>query len=83
MTVTLHLPSQVEQAYRAYAAAKGVTVDEVVRDIVIAGLPSAAPLSRLSPDEWERQFEEWADSLGPSPAAVDPAAREDIYADRW
>jgi hypothetical protein len=37
MTVTLNLPPQVEQAYLAEAQAKGLTLDELVRDVVFTG----------------------------------------------
>jgi hypothetical protein len=41
MTVTFDLPPQVEQAYREIAAAKGVPVDALVREVVIAGCSQA------------------------------------------
>ncbi len=39
MTVTLDLPPQIEEAYEAEARARGVSLDEVVREILIAGRP--------------------------------------------
>lgn len=83
MTVRIELPPQVEQAYLAYAHAKGVSVDDIVREVVIAGLPLAPPAARLSPDEWASRFEEWADSLGSSPGVPEPADRGQLYPDRW
>lgn len=41
MTVTLDLPPQVEQAYLAEAEARGLSVDDVVREILIAGRPKS------------------------------------------
>jgi hypothetical protein len=41
MTVTLDLPSHVERAYRAEARAKGVPLDVLVREVLIAGQPAA------------------------------------------
>lgn len=41
MTVTLDLPPQVEQAYLAAAQARGVPVDAVVREVLIAAQPNA------------------------------------------
>ena len=35
MTVTLELPPQIEQAYRAEATAKGVPVDALLREVLI------------------------------------------------
>jgi hypothetical protein len=43
MTVSLDLPPQVEQAYIAAAQARGVPVDAVVREVVIAGQPTNLP----------------------------------------
>jgi len=40
MTVTLDLPPNVEQAYLAEARAKGVPLDELMREVLIAGQPA-------------------------------------------
>jgi hypothetical protein len=40
MTVTLDLPPEVEQAYLAQAQAKGVALDDLVREVLIAMQPS-------------------------------------------
>lgn len=42
MTVTLNLPPQVEQAYLAAAQARGLPLDAVVQEVVIAGQPASA-----------------------------------------
>ena len=42
MTVTLNLPPQVEQAYLAAAQARGLPLDAVVQEVVIAGQPPSA-----------------------------------------
>ena len=39
MTVTLDLPSHIEKAYLAEARAKGVPLDELMREVLIAGRP--------------------------------------------
>lgn len=36
MTINLDLPPQIEQAYRAEAKARGLSFDEVVREVLIA-----------------------------------------------
>ena len=41
MTVTLELPPQIESAYLAEAQARGLSLDDVVREVVIAGHPKA------------------------------------------
>ena len=46
MTFTLDLPPQVEQAYRVAAEAKGMPLDELVREVLVARQPSvAAPVA--------------------------------------
>jgi len=40
MSVTLNLPPQVERAYLAEALAKGVTLDELLGEVLIAGQPA-------------------------------------------
>jgi hypothetical protein len=50
MTVTVDLPPGVERAYLSEAWAKGVPVDDLMREVLIAGqpaLPSAKPGHRL------------------------------------
>jgi len=39
MTVTLKLPARVEEAYVAQAQAKGVPLEELIREVLIAGQP--------------------------------------------
>lgn len=60
MTVTLNLPPQVEQAYLAEAQARGVPLDEIVREVLVAARPAGA--TDLSPEEWMRAFRAWAHS---------------------
>ena len=43
MTITLNLPPEVEQAYLAQAQEKGVALDDIVRDVLIAMQPSLPP----------------------------------------
>ena len=39
MTINLDLPPEIEEAYRAEARARGLSFDEMVREILIAGHP--------------------------------------------
>jgi hypothetical protein len=84
MTVTLNLPPDIEQAYLAEAQAKGVSLDDLVRDLLLSLQPSNLP-TELSPEEWARQFKAWtrshaADDL---PLLSDEAiSREFIYRER-
>ena len=85
MTVTLNLPAHVEQAYLAEARAKGVPVDDIVRDVLLSLQPPSVPVvSELPPDEWMRKFRAWAHShRTDTPLLSDEAiSRESIYSER-
>ena len=41
MTITLDLPPQVEQAYRAEAKARGLSLDAVIRETLITAHPKS------------------------------------------
>jgi hypothetical protein len=85
MIVTLNLPAHVERAYLAEAQAKGVPIDELVRDVLLSLQPPPAPVvSELPPDEWLRKFRAWAHSHRTDiPLLSDEAiSRESIYSDR-
>jgi hypothetical protein len=61
MTVTLNLPPNVEEAFLAEARARGVSLDELVRDVLLAREPSSRA-AELSPEEWVREFKAWTRS---------------------
>lgn len=84
MTVNLNLPPQVEQAYLAEARARGLPVDEVVREVLMAARP-AAPATELSPEEWVREFRARAKSHEGFKLPLlsdEDISRESIYAER-
>ena len=57
MTVTFDLPPQVELAYREIAEAKGVPIDTLVREVVIAGFrPASAASSQERLDQGSRSL---------------------------
>ena len=63
MTVTVNLPPEIEQAILAEAQAKGVSLDELVRDILLSRQPSLSTgpqaAAELSADDWVREFRAW------------------------
>ena len=84
MTVTLDLPPHTEQAYRAEASARGVPVEVVVREVLLAHEPSRGA-AEMSPEEWVRRFRAWTRSHAGDnlPLLSDKAiSRESIYGDR-
>ena len=82
MTVRLNLPPQVEQAYLAEAHARGLSLEELVRDVLLARQPPPET-NQLSPDDWVREFEAWVQSHAGNTLVLPDAAmeRESIYGD--
>jgi hypothetical protein len=84
MTVTLNLPPQVEQAYLAEAQAKGLSLDDLVRDVLLARQPAPSP-NDLKPEHWVEEFRAWVHSHDREdlPLLSDEAiSREFIYRER-
>jgi hypothetical protein len=84
MTITLDLPPHTEQAYRAEASARGVPVEVVVREVLLAHEPSLGA-AEIPPEEWVRRFRAWTRSHAGDnlPVLSDEAiSRESLYGDR-
>ena len=84
MTLTLDLPPHTELAYHAEATARGVPVEVVVREALLAHEPSleAAAISR---QEWVEKFRAWACSHAGENLPIlsdDAISREFIYGNR-
>jgi hypothetical protein len=69
MTVTLNLPPDVEKAYRAEAMAKGVPLDELMHDILIAARPALPATETV-----------FAQGLGLSGSPEDAALLDEVVA---
>jgi len=88
VTVPVPLTSEELAALTAQAQAQGVTVDSLLRGAVlriISGPPQTTP-EQFSPEQWEKEFAEWLDSLTNLPTLSDQAiSRESIYTreDEW
>ncbi len=81
--MSLHLSPDLEERLKGLAATDGLSVDAFLQRVVEERAGGAAP-SRLSAEEWSRQFEEWADSFPSAPPIPDEAlSRESLYPDRW
>jgi hypothetical protein len=92
MTVTLKLPPEKEAKLIAVAQAKGLSTDALVREaldsvLAEAPVPEERPWSlqdELTPEDWVRQFDAWADSHDRTTLLFSDEAisRESIYPDR-
>ena len=85
MTLTLNLPPNIEQLYLAEAQSRGLALEEVIAQTLVAARNPLAVSEQLSPEEWMRRFKEWAESPAHSnlPVLSDSAmSRDSIYEDR-
>ena len=81
MTVTLDLPPHVERAYLAEAQARGLPLEALMREVLLAQQPYSA--AEMPPEEWVREFKAWTRSHSDLPVLSDEAiSRESIYNDR-
>ena len=90
MTVPVPLTEEEQSALLAQANAQGVSVDSLLRKAVlqiIAAPPHGLLEQQLSPEEFEKAFEEMAEMIPDSvPTIPDEAlSRESIYTreDEW
>jgi hypothetical protein len=82
MTVTLDLPPHVERAYLAEAQARGLSLEALMREVLLAQRPSYSA-AEMPPEEWVREFKAWTRSHSDLPVLSDEAiSRESIYRDR-
>ena len=87
MTVTFHLSPEIEAGIFERAQAKGLSVEDYLCQIVAREFTpkSADAIDRrnLTPEQWAKQFEEWADSFPSAKLIPDEALRrENLYSDR-
>ncbi|MBI3207419.1 MAG: hypothetical protein HYZ37_00780 [Candidatus Solibacter usitatus] len=88
MTLTIELPKDVEAALKPEAQAHGVTLEVWLQKIAMERARPAGQMRSLqddvTPEEWIRQFHEWAGSHDrTTPLLSDEAiSRESIYPDR-
>jgi hypothetical protein len=85
MTVTLNLPPNIEQLYLSEARDRGLAVDEVIKETLVAARQQLLLTEQLNPEEWMLLFKEWSESPAHSnlPDLSDEAiSRESIYAER-
>ena len=54
MTVTLDLPSHIENAYRAEAQARGLSLDAVVCEVLLASGPAVTKTQPSPPNVFEQ-----------------------------
>ena len=82
MTVTIHIPSDIESALVAQARAQGLDLAQYVEHVLRGQVPSRAG-AILSPSEREAAWRESARGLPHTPPLSDEAiSRESIYGDR-
>jgi hypothetical protein len=86
--MTLDLRPEIAEGLQTLASAQGLSVEGYLQELVARELPMAPDASHisqpwLSSDEWEHQFEQWADSFPAAPPIPDEALnRANLYPDR-
>ena len=89
MTLTLSLTPEEEAKLLAQARARGMSPDTLVRNAVKELLdkprqPSSTEPGTVSPEEWDKEFDELLDSLPGLPTLSDEAiGRESIYTRKY
>jgi hypothetical protein len=89
MTLTIELPPDLENRLRQEAEKHGVDAGELARRLIERQLPAqqTEPKSlweTLTPDEWERAFDEYLASHDPTKPPLPPEAfeRASFYGER-
>ena len=87
MIVTLELKPKIEERVIALAARQGVSVEQFIQNLLesMASLDEEPSYDSMSPEQWLREFEEWADGHNylTSPPLTDEAIScESIYRER-
>jgi len=81
--MSLNLNPDIEAKLISVAQASGVCVEDLLLHVV-EEKTGHSQVGRLSPDQWAKQFEEWADSFPEAGPIPDEAlSRENLYPDRW
>lgn len=84
MTITLDLKLEVEAALKAQAQAAGLSLAQFVSRELEAITPIVPAQTAGGSDQWERELDEWLDSVSQHPVLSDEALkRENWYPDRW
>jgi hypothetical protein len=88
LTVPVPLTADEQAALQAQAKAQGLTVDSLLRKVVLQAITAAPGSSQeqLSFAEWHKEFEAWLDGQPDMPTLSDNAiSREGIYTreDEW
>jgi hypothetical protein len=89
MIVTLELPAELEAYLAAQARARNISIDELLKELLASLAGSLLPPRKRSIEEidkWERDLDEWLDTVPEVPTLSDEAiSREGIYTreDAW
>lgn len=83
MSLTLDLDPRTEAALRAEAERSGVEPEQLAAQLIQERVASAGDRERLTPEEWLRQADAWAESHRDWPVLPDEAyERESFYEGR-
>jgi hypothetical protein len=89
--MTLELRPEIVDVLAALASAQGLSVEDYLEVLVnrerlgqpMALMAQTIRPKRMGPEEWAREFQEWADSFSDAPPIPDESlSRENLYPDR-
>lgn len=81
--MTLHLNPDIEARLVELARSNGISVEVFLQRVVEEKSGTKNPQHVLSSEEWNKEFEKWADSFPDAPIIPDEALRRDhLYPDR-
>lgn len=87
MNLNIEIPEDRAARFQEQAQSRGLRVDQWLLELAEQNTPatSIAHLQKTNPQEWARQFHEWAESHDrTTPLLGDEAvSRESIYPDRF
>jgi hypothetical protein len=85
MTVTLNLPPSIEQMYLAEAKARGLPLEEIMQETLVAARQPAEGTTQLSQAEWLLELAAWGQRNADKNLPIlsnEALRRESMYEDR-
>jgi hypothetical protein len=80
MSITLHIPPELEDQLSAEALRRNQPVEEVALSVIAESLAIGDDANQRSADQWRQELQDWIESHRPVSHFVDDS-RASVYAD--